>query len=284
MFLEVFVDPMVVFCVSCILTPLVVARDTLTAEMVKAYFMEPSMAACLTAVPVAWIIGLVWRLRVHRSLRQRKAYQEEHKRTLEPYERVNYDAMMAPLTYGERTRARWYLLNGIIIHILMDGCIGVFKTNKMLAENYAKLDRRYGDPLGTFSGSAVHVVSLMELCVKGPLCVVLYWAFQVRHPMRDALELITCVTQAYGTIVYLGQEAISGARNLDVDYKLSFTAHYLFYFWFAIIFGCVLYLIVPAVLGYRSYTRLCRQSTFYLRHHYSGFDRHGRRSHVAPRG
>lgn len=282
MFLEILVDPMVLFCVSCILTPLVIARDTLTREMVIDYFTEPSMAVSLIAVPVAWIIGVIWRSRVRQSLRQRKMYQDEHKNKLEPYERVNYDAMMAPLTYGERTRARWYLLNGIIIHILMDGCVGVFKTNKLFAANYAKLDKRYGDRLGEFNGSAVHVISLMELLVKGPLCVLLYWAFKVRHPMRDALEFFTCVTQAYGTIVYLGQEAISGAPNLDVDYNLTFSPRFLFYFWFAIIFGCVLYLIVPAVLGYRSYVRLCHQATFYLRHHYSGVDRHGRRSHVTP--
>ncbi|KPI89315.1 hypothetical protein ABL78_1544 [Leptomonas seymouri] len=281
MFLEVLVDPMVVFCVSCILTPLAMVRDTLTPEMVKEYFSELSMAVSLAAVPVAWIIGMVLRWRVLKSLAKCKKYQEEHKDQMEPYERVNYDAMMAPLTYGERTRARWYLLNGIIIHILMDGCIGVFKTNKLFADNYAKLDKRYGDRLGTFNGSAVHVVSLMELFVKGPLCVVLYWAFQMRHPMRDALEFFTCVTQAYGTIVYLGQEAITGAPNLDVDYELSFTPQYLFYFWFAIIFGCVLYLIVPGVLGYRSYVRLRSQAKFYLRHHYQG-EHHVRRSHVAP--
>ncbi|KPA77810.1 hypothetical protein ABB37_06630 [Leptomonas pyrrhocoris] len=282
MFLEILVDPMVIFCVSCILTPLVMVRDTLTPEMVTAYFSEPSMAASLAAVPLAWIIGAMWRSQVRKSVQKRKAYQEEHINQMEPYEMVNYDAMVAPLTYGERTRARWYLLNGIIIHIFMDGCIGVFKTNKMMADNYAKLDKRYGDPLGDFNGSAVHVVSLMELFVKGPLCVVLYWAFKVRHPMRDALEFFTCVTQVYGTIVYLGQEAISGAPNLDVDYELSFSPHYLFYFWFAVIFGCVLYLIVPAVLGYRSYVRLCHQATFYLRHHYNGVNRHGRRSHVVP--
>lgn len=282
MLLEIFVDPTVVFCVSCLLTPLYLKRDKLTRQIAVDYFTEPSLATCLAAVPLAWFIAVVWRSRVRTSLRQRKDYQEEHKRELEPYERVNYDAMMAPLTYGERTRARWYLLNGIIIHIFMDGCVGVLKTNKLLADNYAKLDKRYGDRLGTFNGSAVHVVSLAELLVKGPLCVVLYWAFKVRHPMRDALEFFTCVTQVYGTIVYLGQEAISGAHNLDVDYKLSFTLHYLFYFWFAIIFGCVLYLIVPAVLGYRSYLRLCRQATFYLRHHYSGTDYRGRRSHLAP--
>ncbi|CAD2212677.1 3-beta-hydroxysteroid-delta(8),delta(7)-isomerase [Angomonas deanei] len=145
----------------------------------------------------------------------------------------------------------------------MDGCVGVFKTNRLFAQNYAKLDKRYGDVLGTFNGSAVHVVSLMELFVKGPICVLLYWAYVTRHPSRDALEFFTCVTQAYGTVVYLGQEAISGAINLEVDYQLSFSPYHLLYFWFAIFFGCVLYLIVPSILGWKSYLRLVKSTQFY---------------------
>ncbi|CAC9474461.1 3-Beta-hydroxysteroid-delta(8) delta(7)-isomerase [Leishmania donovani] len=283
MFLEVFVDPFVLFCTLCILTPLFVARDALTTEMVQAYFREPSTACALAAVPAAWLIGIGWRWRVHRSLRQRKAYQEAHKSEMDPHELINYDSMMAPLTYEERTRARWYLLNGIVVHMFMDGCVGVFKTNPLLAENYAKVDARYASELGSLNGSAVHVVSLIELFVKGPLCVLLYWAFQVRHPMRDALEFFACVTQAYGTIVYLGQEVISGAPNLDVDHDLTFSPHHLFYFWFAVVLGCVLYLLVPAVLGWRSYVRLRNHCTFYMQHHYSRRS-DGRRSgsHLAP--
>lgn len=277
MFLEVFIDPTVLFCVSCIVTPLVVIRETLKQDDVIRYFTEPSMCGALLAIPIVWIIGKILRARMLRSVKQRKLVQDAQKDRIPPYEQINYDNMLKPLTYGERTRARWYLLNGLIIHIFMDGCIGVFKTNKLFADNYAKLDKRYGDPIGVFNGSAVHVVSLMELLVKGPLCVVLYWLFLTRNPMRDGLEFFTCVTQAYGTIVYYGQEIITGAKNLDVDYKLTFTPHYLLYFWFAIFFGCVLYLVVPSYLAYRSFIRIRNEALFYQRHHYS---RLHRRSHV----
>ncbi|EPY23458.1 cholestenol delta-isomerase [Strigomonas culicis] len=258
-FLEVFVDPMVLFCASCILTPLWVARAHLTTADVIEYFTEWSMAGALLLLPLSCLIGTLLQRRHARRIRALQASVAGKKRGRAP----DYAAALRPLTYGERTRARWYLLNGIIIHMLMDGCVGVFKTSRLFAENYAKLDKRYGDPLGSFNGATVHVVSLMELCVKGPLCVLLYWAFLTRHPMRDALEFFTCVTQAYGTVVYLGQEAVSGAPNLDVDYALTFSTHYLLYFWFAIFFGCVLYFIVPGVLGWRSYQRLVRQAGFY---------------------
>lgn len=266
MFLEVFVDPTVIFCVVCVLTPLIVARDTLTEVDVKEYFTEPVMLCCLLGVPLAWLVGAALRSLRMRRLAKQQQLQTENIDRIREGDRINYDALMQPLSYGERTRARWYLLNGVIIHILMDGCVGVFKTSRLFAENYAKIDRRYGDPLGSFRGSAVHVVSMGELFVKGPVCILLYWAFQTRHSSRDALEFFTCVTQAYGTVVYLGQEFVSGLENFDVDRELSFTPHFIVYFWFAIFFGCLLYLVFPAILGLRSYRRLVRQSKYAMEH------------------
>ncbi|RNF12065.1 putative 3-Beta-hydroxysteroid-delta(8), delta(7)-isomerase [Trypanosoma conorhini] len=233
MFLEVFVDPFVCFCVGCIAAPLIVDRERLAYADVVGYLTEPAMlfAAALLLLVVAEARVARWR------------------RGSPPLS-----------TFSERLRARWYLLNGVVIHILMDGLVGVFKASTLLASSYAKIDKRYGARLGSFEGSAVHVVSLLELCVKGPLCILLYRAYQTRSPHRDALEFFSCVTQAYGTVVYLGQELISGMPHLDVDRDLEFTPHYLVYFWFAVAFGCVLYLIVPCWWGWEAYTRLVAAS------------------------
>jgi hypothetical protein len=229
MFLEVLVDPFVLFCVACIVTPVAIQLDTITQPEVMEFFTHPAMIACAALLLVAVV-------------------------------ETKFLGKCVKLSFGQRVLARWYLLNGVVIHILMDGLVGVFKANRLFAENYAKLDRRYGDALGTFNGSTVHIVSLMELAVKGPICVLLYRAYHRGSACRDALEFFTCVTQVYGTIVYLGQEAISGAPNLDVDYHLTFTFHYLLYFWFAVIFGCLLYLVVPTVLGWKAYKRLVASS------------------------
>ncbi|ESL11530.1 hypothetical protein TRSC58_00716 [Trypanosoma rangeli SC58] len=233
MFLEIFVDPFVCFCVSCIVAPLIVARERLTCTDVVEYLKEPAMlfAAALLFLVVAEARVVRWR------------------RNAPPL-----------CTFYERMRARWYLLNGVVIHILMDGLVGVFKASTLLSRNYAKIDKRYGARLGSFEGSAVHVISLMELCVKGPLCILLYRAYQTRSPHRDALEFLSCVTQAYGTVVYLGQEVISGMPHLDVDHNLEFTPQYLLYFWFAIVFGCLLYLVIPCWWGWEAYTRLVAAS------------------------
>lgn len=248
--LEAAVDPMFLFCLGCVLTPLVVARETLTRADVVAYFTEPSMLLSLLAVPVCGVLATLLdrRYRGGSSGKGSKGGKGKKPRA-------------TGLTYGERARARWYLLNGLIIHILMDGCVGVFKTSRLFALNYAKLDHRYGAALGTFQGSAVHVVSLCELFLKGPLCVLLYFLFYTHgagRGWREVAEFFTCVTQAYGTVVYLGQEAISGGTNLEVDWALDFSAYHILYFWFAIFFGCLLYLIVPCVLGARSAVRLAR--------------------------
>ena len=229
MFLEVLFDPFVHFCVGCIAAPLFV-NPNMKQENVIEYFTHPAMvgslALLLVTIFATKFIG----------------------------------GRCVKLSFGDRMLARWYLLNGVIIHILMDGLVGVFKANKYFAVQYGMLDKRYGDPLGVFNGSAVHIVSLMELFVKGPICVLLYWAMHKGSKHRDALELFTCVTQVYGTVVYLGQEAITGGKNFEVDWNLEFTFHHIFYFWFAVFFGCLLYFVVPGIVGWRVYKRIVRNS------------------------
>jgi hypothetical protein len=227
MLLEVLVDPFVIFCIGCIAAPLFVNKG-MNQEKVFEYFTNGGMLFAAALLVATWFITRFT------------------------------GGPNAKLSYRDRMLARWYLLNGVIIHMLMDGLVGVFKVNKYFAVQYGMLDRRYGDPLGEFNGSAVHIVSLLELLVKGPICVLLYYCIHKGSRHRDALEFFTCITQAYGTVVYLGQEAISGGKNFDVDWKLEFTFHYIFYFWFAVVFGCVLYLIVPAIVGWRVYNRIVR--------------------------
>lgn len=228
MWIEVLADPFVLFCLGCVVTPVAINFETISNEELVSFFGHPAMVFSAFLLVVA-----VCETKLGKCVK---------------------------LSFKQRILARWYLLNGVVIHILMDGLVGVFKANRLFAENYAKLDRRYGDELGVFNGSTVHIVSLMELVVKGPVCILLYRAYHRGNPNRDVLEFFTCVTQVYGTIVYLGQEAISGATNLDVDYNLTFSFHYLLYFWFAVIFGCLLYIVVPTILGWNAYKRIVAAS------------------------
>lgn len=224
--LEIIFDPFVLFCVGCIVTPPLVDK-TLSRDAQLDYFTHPAMLFCAALLIITYVYTFV----------------------------VNRQRVVK-LAASKRMLARWYLLNGVIIHILMDGLVGVYKANQPFATQYAKLDKRYGADVGTFLGSAVHIVSAMELFVKGPLCILLYIAYHHNLSIRDPLELITCATQIYGTVVYLGQEWLTGGHNFDVDWNLTFSMHYLLYFWFAVFFGCLLYFVVPGILGYWCFTRI----------------------------
>lgn len=229
MSLEVLFDPFFLFCVSCMVLPVWWEFPTLSQQDILDFYLHPSMLA-------AWGLLLAT---VFVTKKMGKTVK---------------------LSKGERMRARWYLLNGAIIHILLDGLVGAHKINPLMVRSYNRLDARYGFEVGNFDGALVHIVSAVELYLKGPVCLALYYAFHRGSPHRDVLEFFTCVTQAYGTIVYLGQEALSGMPHFDVDYELTFSLYHLLYFWFAVVIGCVLYLLFPTYLGYRSYMRIVEAS------------------------
>lgn len=223
MLLEVLLDPFVLFCLGCIASPMLI-DSAITRTDVVAYFSNPAIVGSFVALGLIVV--------------------------------VTKSGNCVKLSRADRMLARWYLLNGVIVHSLLDAGIGVFKVDPYLAKHYALVDRRYAASLGDSNAAAVHVVTILELVLKGPVCVALYYCMHRGSPHRDALELFTCVTQVYGTFVYLGQELLTRGRDLDVDWKLEFTFHHIFYFWFAVIFGCVLYLIIPAIVGWRTYKRL----------------------------
>lgn len=264
---EFLVDPTFLFCVGVFAAPLYMKRNKIKREEINVYLTEPFFLAMLAALILVAVMGIIIRKRFIKDLTRRKELQDKN-RNLHAYQRVNYTYLLRPLRLGERLRSRWYLFNGIVIHAYLDGLVGFFKVNPLMAANYAKIDRRYGADVGSFQGSTVHVLCLLELFIKSFMCIFLYWAFQNRHPARDALELLVCATQVYGTVMYIGQEIISGGRNLELDYFFTFSLHYTVYFWFAVVFGCALFILVPLLLGYWSFQRLCNQVMFYQRHHY----------------
>jgi len=160
------------------------------------------------------------------------------------------------LPLPERMLGRWYLFNAIIIFMLMDGCVGGLKVNPVLSKQYQAMDKRYGFPFGSVEGSAVTVVSLCELLLKGPLCLLLYVLMYRGSRYVDPVAIVVNVLQFYGTVLYLGQELITGMKNLHVDYELRFSFKDLCYFWFAILFANILYLMFPAYLVVRSMRRI----------------------------
>ena len=165
----------------------------------------------------------------------------------------------ASLTAAQRRIARWYLVNGVICHIVMDGLVGVWKLNPLFAAQYARIDKRFAMPVGEYDAGAVHTAMGIELYVKGPLAIYLYYCYHAGRPERDVVEVVTGVTQAYGTLVWLLPDVLSrGAKgNFAVDWRLTFSFHHLVYFWFSVVAaGAVLYVAVPLYLAWGAGSRL----------------------------
>lgn len=156
--------------------------------------------------------------------------------------------------------ARWYLLNGWVIHILLDGLTGVFKAHPTYAYHYDALDKRYGSEFGTVEGSYVHIISSLELFVYGPMCIYLYYAIHHRRPERDVLEVATCVCQLFGTVVYLIPEVITGNPSF-IKFEWVLTPVMLKDFWFAVVLGNLIYFSVPTYLCVQAWSRLSRASS-----------------------
>ena len=225
-FQELATDPFVLFCVSCIIIPPVV--EGMNREAIVAYAFHYTFL--FTA---ALIAAVYW---------------------------FTKSGETVTLSKCDRWKARWYLLNGAVIHILLDGMTGVHKLNPTFARQYAEIDGRYGAALGSFEGSAVHVISALELYVYGPMCLWLYYLYHRGLPQRDALEFATCIAQLYGTIVYAGQEIISGMTLTQCDRNLTFSMAMLKNFWFAFVLGNTIWVIIPSWLGYEAWNRLVAAS------------------------
>jgi hypothetical protein len=156
----------------------------------------------------------------------------------------------AALSSFDAWRARWYLLNGVIIHFYLDGLIGAYKVNKTLASQYAILDKRYNDhgPLG----QTLHVISVIELALYMPACVWLYWAFWKGKAYRASLEVFVASFQLYGTLIYILTEAMNEFKSFTYWNRRAeyWDLNVIFYLYFAVFVGVALWIIVPLWLIY----------------------------------
>mmetsp|Transcript_50079 Transcript_50079/g.119139 ORF Transcript_50079/g.119139 Transcript_50079/m.119139 type:complete len:234 (-) Transcript_50079:83-784(-) len=214
-------DPFAWFCLSVVLAPL---PDLATSEEVLAYVTHWSL--WLTAAVIAAIVAA-----------------------------TSFMGKTVTLSAAEERVARWYLLNGTLIHGTLDGMVGLFKVNPTFAKQYAIIDSRYAGHIGSHESATVHVLCAVEILAYVPACIWLYVAYHQGRPERDALELIVVVMQIYGTIVYFVPEALSGMPSASVDWEMTFSPYYLKYFWFATAMNFV-WIVVPLILGMGAWRRI----------------------------
>mmetsp|Transcript_11568 Transcript_11568/g.42309 ORF Transcript_11568/g.42309 Transcript_11568/m.42309 type:complete len:245 (-) Transcript_11568:287-1021(-) len=213
-------DPTVLFIAGCVATPAV-----LSPEKAREHFTDPFLLGALALTILTILVGTALR--------------------------------RGDLSPRDRRVATWYLLNGSIIHILMDGLVGTHgleglcgprgfaEVLPLMDAQYRKLDGRFNMSFGDHRGSCVYLVSLVELFVAGPLCLAVYVAYVSHSPYRRPLEIVTAVSQLYGAVVFAGSEILNGLPNVHPDWDLEFSFDHVLYFWFAFVFCELLWVVVP---------------------------------------
>lgn len=224
-FTTVLLDPFVLFCLGCLVTPLLVVStvDESSAplgtldlrafdpELWKAYWSDTAVLCGGAFAALAVLI-----------------------------------ASDFPALSNEDTRAaNWFLANGAIIHVAMDGMTGGFNFLPAMGDNYKQLDNRAlgFDAVGTagLTEDAVAVASVVfraELFVMAPLCFLTYVSYYSRSTYCPALALITLSAQLWGTVMFVGPELMTGCKNMvpiGVDgCSAGYSPYELLFFWFAV--------------------------------------------------
>jgi hypothetical protein len=164
------------------------------------------------------------------------------------------------LPLADRARARWYLLNGVHIHLILDVLVGTYHYLPPFAATYCFFDSRYCDVAASDYATALHTVSLLEVLVMFPLCVALYGMYHRGSAARDVTEVVVCCFQFIGTVFYFVPELLrkDTLGSFIADWGLEFTLKHLVCFWF-LLFATFLYFVIPVALGVHAALRIVRQ-------------------------
>jgi hypothetical protein len=173
--------------------------------------------------------------------------------------------------------AKWFLFNGIIIHLFLDGflffsflltflnkqlvnkqpfllllllllllgsrLVGGFGFVPPLYAAYSTLDGRYPKKL-----PLVMLVCFLEISVMFPLCLSTYRAIVQRRPQRHLLQVVTSLIQVVGTYFFTLDEVLGGFQDVPFDRHFEFTFHHVFYFWVFFVAANLLWTFLPLYL------------------------------------
>ena len=90
------------------------------------------------------------------------------------------------LTSSEKFSCYWYLVNGSIIHIIMDGLVGVFHAYDPLDLLYKQMDTRFE----THDHIPI-TIGLIEIVFMGPCCLYLSYLYvNQRSIEREVLSIV----------------------------------------------------------------------------------------------
>jgi cholestenol delta-isomerase len=137
----------------------------------------------------------------------------------------------------------WFVTNGSIIHIFLDGMIGFFRLSTPLYSAYCLLDKRFNE-----RNSVVLLVCLLEIFVMGPLCLYVGRKFADGTDVifRDVLVIIVSVLQIMGTIFFVAHEILRHFRDVcSEEGCFTFSTGNLFFFWGLFVVANIIWIVVP---------------------------------------
>ncbi|KAJ9456165.1 3-Beta-hydroxysteroid-delta(8) [Diplonema papillatum] len=213
-------DPSTIFCISCIIIPLIKDPATTNAERI-AHVTDP------------WFLASIFFILIVPAILVRTG-------------------KCVKLSDFDRARGRWYLWNAAIIHFMMDGGVGFFEQLPLLGNLYKQLDQRFVE-----RESCAVVVTGCEFFFMTPFCLAAYWGIRRGSSWTYAAELVACTLHFIGTVVFCGAEALDGFKSIPTDFNFEFTQDKILYFWFG--FGInIVWLALPVYFGYLACAKSAR--------------------------
>eukprot|EP01096_Ripella_sp_DP13-Kostka_P006319 TRINITY_DN2265_c0_g1_i1.p1 TRINITY_DN2265_c0_g1~~TRINITY_DN2265_c0_g1_i1.p1 ORF type:complete len:257 (-),score=145.04 TRINITY_DN2265_c0_g1_i1:39-758(-) len=215
--LKVLIDPTVLFVVGClsVAPALEYVRNPAGFEKeLTEYLLDPALIAGVVALFFGILIGGFWtkKTSVHSAL--------------------------------------WFLFNGAIIHITMDGLTGGYHFLKLLDNHYTKLDQRFRDDETTS-----WLITQVELFIMAPLCLLTYRAIVKASSWKYPFIILTSTFQLIGAIFFFFSEVVSGFKNVPIDRNLEFTFDHILYFWFG--YGAnLIWIVIPVAFIINSFVQI----------------------------
>lgn len=150
------------------------------------------------------------------------------------------------MTWYETYAAGWYLWNGCICHVMLDGMAGGNWGNALMNKNYRQLDLRFNyEQKGTAGGphpsdvAAALTVTQTELWCHSVLCLFAYVGYCRDAKWKQEIGILALAFQLFGAIVFVGPEFLTGCLNMVPHNEFNCmpdtgSLYNLFYFYFGV--------------------------------------------------
>eukprot|EP00483_Globobulimina_turgida_P007107 UN07121 len=178
-------DPTVLFSIVVVFIPVAFeVNNPNFVEVIKPYLLYPPFLICWALIILLEIGSLLLPQKTHVSRRKK----------------VKTTTYI--LSNAEYMASRWYLLNGLMYHLLMDPVTGFWQNWSLMTKHYNFTDERFSNPYKVGAEAATLTVWL-EGAVMCPLCVLLFIGYRYILPRLRSRNTAAKNNSKYGSIVWI---------------------------------------------------------------------------------